>query len=49
MNDILSHHSGQTVEKIAEDTERDLYMTARQAKEYGLVDEVLESPARGAK
>lgn len=49
LNDILSHHSGQSVEKIAEDTDRDLYMTAQQAKEYGLVDEVLESSAHREK
>ncbi len=44
LNSILSRHTGQTVEKIAEDTDRDLYMTPQQAKEYGLVDEVLENP-----
>jgi len=44
LNNILSRHTGQTVEKIAEDTDRDLYMTPQQAKEYGLVDEVLENP-----
>ena len=45
LNEVLSRHTGQTVEKIAEDTDRDLYMTALQAKEYGLVDEVLENPS----
>ncbi|MBE2225535.1 MAG: ATP-dependent Clp protease proteolytic subunit, partial [Anaerolineae bacterium] len=45
LNKILSHHTGQTVEKIAEDTDRDVYMTAKDAKEYGLVDEVLADPA----
>jgi len=44
LNSILSRHTGQTVEKIAEDTDRDLYMTPQQAKDYGLVDEVLENP-----
>ena len=38
---ILSRHSGQPVERISEDTERDRYMTPEQAKEYGLIDEVL--------
>jgi ATP-dependent Clp protease protease subunit len=38
---ILSQHTGQSEEKIAEDTDRDIYMTAEDAKEYGLVDEVL--------
>ncbi|RIK23426.1 MAG: ATP-dependent Clp protease proteolytic subunit [Anaerolineae bacterium] len=41
LNAILSRHTGQTVERIQKDTDRDLYMTAVQAKEYGLVDEVL--------
>jgi ATP-dependent Clp protease protease subunit len=41
LNQILSHHTGQPMERIAEDTERDRYMTALQAKEYGLIDEVL--------
>lgn len=44
LNSILSRHTGQTVEKIAEDTDRDLYMTPQQARDYGLVDEVLENP-----
>jgi ATP-dependent Clp protease protease subunit len=42
MNEILSKHSGQAVEKIAAETERDRYMTAEEAKQYGLIDEVLE-------
>ncbi|MGQ9489655.1 MAG: ATP-dependent Clp endopeptidase proteolytic subunit ClpP [Anaerolineae bacterium] len=41
LNAILSHHTGQPIERIAEDTERDRYMTAEQAREYGLLDEVL--------
>src|SRR5512136_121723 len=41
LNGILSHHTGQPIERIAEDTERDRYMAAVQAKEYGLIDEVL--------
>ena len=39
--DIISYHTGQTVEKVAEDCDRDKWMTAPEAKEYGLVDEVL--------
>ncbi len=39
---ILAEHSGQPVEKIIAETERDRYMTAEEAKEYGLIDEVLE-------
>ena len=41
LNAILARHTGQTVERIQDDTERDRYMTAEQAKEYGLIDEVL--------
>ena len=47
LNEILSHHTGQPIERIAEDTDRDYYMTAEQAKEYGLIDEVLESTPKG--
>jgi ATP-dependent Clp protease protease subunit len=43
LNKILSHHTGQTIERIQKDTDRDLYMTAAQARDYGLVDEVLRS------
>jgi ATP-dependent Clp protease protease subunit len=39
--EVVSHHSNQTVEKIAKDFDRDFWMTALEAKEYGLVDEVL--------
>jgi len=41
INEILARHSGQSTEKIAAETERDRYMTADEAKEYGLIDEVL--------
>lgn len=41
LNGILSHHTGQTPEKIAIDTDRDMYMNPIEAKEYGLIDEVL--------
>jgi ATP-dependent Clp protease, protease subunit len=46
LNGIMAHHTGQPIERIAEDTERDRYMTAEQAKEYGLVDEVLAAGQR---
>ncbi|MBR7167761.1 MAG: ATP-dependent Clp endopeptidase proteolytic subunit ClpP [Bacteroidales bacterium] len=39
--DIIAHHSGQTYEKIWEDADRDYWMTAMEAKEYGMIDEVL--------
>jgi ATP-dependent Clp protease protease subunit len=42
INEILAKHTGQPVEKIAAETERDRYMTAEQAHEYGLIDEVLQ-------
>ena len=41
---ILSTQTGQPIEKVARDTDRDYYLTADQAKEYGLVDEVLSEP-----
>ncbi|MHC4535187.1 MAG: ClpP family protease [Planctomycetota bacterium] len=41
INELLAKHTGQSVEKIAAETERDRYMTADEAKEYGLIDEVL--------
>ncbi|MCX5639110.1 MAG: ATP-dependent Clp protease proteolytic subunit, partial [Planctomycetota bacterium] len=42
INEILAKHTGQSVEKIAAETERDRYMTAVEALEYGLIDEVLQ-------
>ena len=41
MNEILAERTGQTYEKLCEDTERDNFMTAKEAKEYGLIDEVI--------
>jgi ATP-dependent Clp protease, protease subunit len=41
INEILSKHTGQPIEKIAAETERDRYMTAEEAHQYGLIDEVL--------
>ena len=41
MNRLLSEYTGQPLEKIQQDTERDNYLTAQQAKEYGLIDEVI--------
>src|SRR6266545_3901823 len=43
LNRILLHHTGQTIEKIQRDTDRDFFMTADQAKEYKIVDEVISS------
>lgn len=41
LNSILARHTGQPMEQIQVDTERDFYMTAQQAKDYGLIDEVV--------
>lgn len=49
MNEILAKHTGQSIERIAADTERDFYMDAQQAKEYGLVDEIIEPRPKGEK
>jgi ATP-dependent Clp protease, protease subunit len=41
MNKILAHHTGQTIEKVQGDVDRDYIMTAAQAKDYGIVDQVI--------
>jgi ATP-dependent Clp protease protease subunit len=43
LEQVLSDHTGQTTEKIAADTDRDFVMTAQEAKEYGIIDEVIET------
>jgi len=43
LNKILAKHTGQPLAKIEKDTDRDFYLSAQEAKEYGLIDEVLES------
>ena len=43
MEEILSHHTGQTVEQVRNDVERDKIFTAAQAKEYGMIDEVIST------
>jgi ATP-dependent Clp protease protease subunit len=47
LNEILSAHTKQPIEKIEEDTERDFFMTAEEARDYGLVDEVLKQGSNG--
>jgi ATP-dependent Clp protease, protease subunit len=42
LNDLLAKHTGQPLEKIQEDTDRDFYMSAEEAKEYGLIDTVID-------
>jgi ATP-dependent Clp protease protease subunit len=44
LNEILAHHTGQDIERIRKDTDRDFFLGAEQAKEYGLVDEILKKP-----
>ena len=41
LNEILANHSGQPLEKVQKDTDRDYFMSASEAKEYGLIDEVI--------
>lgn len=43
LNRILANHTGQTIEKIQADTDRDFFMSGEEAKEYGIVDEVIHS------
>ncbi len=43
INGIIQHHTGQSLERIKRDTDRDFYMSAEEAVEYGLIDEVLTS------
>ncbi len=48
LNKILSERTGQQLEKIRIDTERDYFMTASEAKEYGIIDEVISQPKKTA-
>lgn len=41
LNEILAHHTGQSIEKIGVDTERDFFMNGEESREYGLIDEVI--------
>ena len=43
LNEILAHHTKQTVDVITRDSDRDFFMSATEAKAYGLVDEVVKS------
>lgn len=49
MEGIISHHTGRTIEQVQEDIERDKILTADMAKEYGIVDQVIESRKAAAK
>ena len=45
LNEILSEHTGQTLERIQDDTERDYIMSAEQSREYGIIDDVITQRA----
>ncbi len=44
LTELLAYHTGQSFERVKRDTERDYFMSAQEAREYGIVDHVLESP-----
>ncbi len=46
LNKILAEHTGQDFEKVSRDTERDYYMSAQEAKEYGIIDEIISREKR---
>jgi len=46
LNEILAHHTGQSLDKIQKDTDRDYFMSAQESKDYGLVDEVILPEAK---
>ena len=46
---VIANHTGQKIEKIARDTDRDFYLNAEQAIEYGIIDEILTKPTKAAK
>jgi ATP-dependent Clp protease protease subunit len=49
MNEIMEKHTGRTIDEIERDTDRDRFMSAGEAKEYGLVDKILEEMPHGPK
>ncbi|MBU1075570.1 ATP-dependent Clp protease proteolytic subunit, partial [Patescibacteria group bacterium] len=42
LNNILAHHTGQLLKKIEKDTDRDNFMTAEEAKKYGIIDKIIQ-------
>ncbi|RCK80821.1 MAG: ATP-dependent Clp protease proteolytic subunit [Candidatus Ozemobacter sibiricus] len=48
LNDILAHHTGQPLKRIKKDTDRDFFMSAQEAKAYGIIDEVVQRNAPAA-
>lgn len=49
LNQALANHTGQPIERIAEDTERDFYMSAHEAMQYGLIDQVIDRRSVGSR
>ncbi|MBD2179839.1 MULTISPECIES: ATP-dependent Clp endopeptidase proteolytic subunit ClpP [Aerosakkonema] len=49
LNEMLAEHTGQPLSRIEEDTERDFFMSAKEAMEYGLIDQVIDRTAAGSK
>ena len=49
LNEMLADHTGQPIERIEQDTERDFFMSAEEAKDYGLIDQVIDRTAAGSK
>ena len=43
LNDVLAHHTGRKIVQIAEDTQRDFYFSSQEAKEYGIIDKVMQN------
>jgi ATP-dependent Clp protease protease subunit len=46
MSEIIAHHSGQPLERVAQDIDRDYYMTSEEAQDYGIIDDII-LPRRG--
>ena len=46
MSEIIAHHSGQPLEQVAQDIDRDYYMTSAEARDYGIIDDII-LPRRG--
>jgi ATP-dependent Clp protease protease subunit len=49
LNESLANNTGKPIEKIAEDTERDFFMSPQEAVEYGLIDQVIDRAAVGSR